>query len=386
VASRKINWPPQWTDSTSVADVAWRYRGAWHTGTSYAQGDLVTVGQIMYLATVAVPAGARPGLDSRWAFMPAAGVPIKGPQGPPGDPGDPGVDGVKGPTGPAGAIGPPGGFTKQMTWQPLTLENGWTAVEGNEPEYALDQTGAVWLRGEVSHQGATSNIIGHLPSYAQPGHVHQWTSFYQRMQVLGGDFADAGAIVADDTDHAAQLDTYYRVTLPTNPHVGEGGPASIRPGIIWERITPDTIRVHGHAIDEDGIGQADGYAPCDGGEQLAMPILFGIPIPIRTGADIVDINDLHECATAYAGLGYWGKMVPASISSPAGGGGTLLGYVKGYASPEEAITYGPQVPTTVDMWFSWWDFGQPLFDFTGIQGHVEVDVDFTLTFAFLADE
>jgi len=81
-------------------------QGVWNNTTIYAQGDLVTWGNLIYIA-LAGSQNAQPDTHpSLWAVYSSIG--IQGPQGPPGAVGPQGTPGVPGPVGPQGATGPDG--------------------------------------------------------------------------------------------------------------------------------------------------------------------------------------------------------------------------------------------------------------------------------------
>lgn len=206
----RISYPPRPVEPRAPGALPWHYRGAFRSATAYRIGDLVTVGSIMYLATVDIPAGTTPASDLRWAPVSVAARGPLGARGPDGAPGDPGPEGPVGPKGDIGLAGAPTNVPP-FTWTDLVLENGWTASPTNPPQWARDASDTVWIRGEVDNDVATNGVIAHVPEIATPAATHQFVAFFQNVQVLGASFVNAGAIVAFDTAHAAHLATCYRV-------------------------------------------------------------------------------------------------------------------------------------------------------------------------------
>lgn len=205
-----ISYPPRPVEPRAAGVVPWRYLGAFRASLPYRVGDLVTIGNIMYLANADVPAGTTPASDTRWVPVSAASNGPPGLPGAPGPPGPLGADGAVGPPGPPGSRGAPA-TVGPFYWHNVSLENGWVVASGWDwVEWARDASGTVWLRGEVG-TGATSTIIGHLPAFATPARTFQFVAYFQEVQVLGADHANAGAIVAQDVGKAAHLATSFRV-------------------------------------------------------------------------------------------------------------------------------------------------------------------------------
>lgn len=207
--SASITYPPRPIEPRAPGAVPWRYRGAFKSGTAYRTGDLVTTGNTMYLATVDIVAGSTVASDLRWAPVSVA---AQGPPGLDGAQGLTGPPGANGPDGPRGDTGPPGAPSNlgSFIWTDLVLENGWTAVPGNPPQWARDASNTVWIRGEVDNDLATTGVITHVPELVTPASTHQFVGFYQNVQILGAAFANAGAIVAAAPSNAAHLATSYR--------------------------------------------------------------------------------------------------------------------------------------------------------------------------------
>jgi hypothetical protein len=81
-------------------------QGNWNPSTVYAQGDLVTYNNLIYIG-LAANQNAQPDIHpTLWAVYSSVG--IQGPQGPPGAVGPQGVPGIAGPTGPQGPEGADG--------------------------------------------------------------------------------------------------------------------------------------------------------------------------------------------------------------------------------------------------------------------------------------
>jgi len=92
-----------------------------------------------------------------------------------------GATGPQGPTGKEGAAGKEGSLGKEgqpgkaatipaLTWQNLTLENGWKAYGGYgaTPAFTKDVEGFVHLTGSLSGSAKTSEVIAVLPPGFRP--------------------------------------------------------------------------------------------------------------------------------------------------------------------------------------------------------------------------
>jgi len=139
-------------------------QGLWNSSTVYAQGDLVTYGNLIYIGLRANQ-NAQPDTHTQdWAVFSSVG--IQGPQGPPGTtgpqgpsgpqgvPGPQGVEGADGATGAPGAVGP-GGAHGSVGPQGATGPTGATGPMGPTGPQGIAGTGANW-RGNWS-PGATYN-------------------------------------------------------------------------------------------------------------------------------------------------------------------------------------------------------------------------------------
>jgi hypothetical protein len=99
-----------------------------------------------------------------------------------GKPGKTGATGAIGAIGVTGATGKEGSAGKDatipvLTWQNLTLENGWTAYSGSyasTPRYTKDLSGFVHLSGTLNGAGQTSNKFTVLAAGFRPTTAHAW--------------------------------------------------------------------------------------------------------------------------------------------------------------------------------------------------------------------
>jgi hypothetical protein len=150
--------PPGSTGAQGPPGPAVSAQGVWNATAVYAQGDLVTWNNLIYIGLRASQ-NAQPDTHPQdWAVYSSIG--IQGPQGNPGatgPQGPPGVPGVPGPQGPAGAdgatgapgtVGPPGP-TGATGPQGSTGPTGATGPVGPQGPQGLPGTGANW-RGNWS--------------------------------------------------------------------------------------------------------------------------------------------------------------------------------------------------------------------------------------------
>ena len=111
-------------------------QGNWNSSTVYAQGDLVTYNNLIYIGLRANQ-NAQPDIHPQdWAVYSSVG--IQGPQGPPGAQGSVGPQGATGPTGATGPMGPTGpqglpgtGANWRGNWSPGATYNPYDAVTYN---------------------------------------------------------------------------------------------------------------------------------------------------------------------------------------------------------------------------------------------------------------
>jgi hypothetical protein len=92
-----------------------------------------------------------------------------------------GATGATGSTGPQGKEGPAGtpANIPALTWQNLTLENGWTAYTGSyasTPRYTKDLSGFVHLSGTLDGEHKTSEQFVVLPTGFRPTTAHAWVT------------------------------------------------------------------------------------------------------------------------------------------------------------------------------------------------------------------
>jgi hypothetical protein len=111
---------------------------------------------------------------------------------------------VKAPDVAANAVDGPD--VKDLTFQTLTLKNGWVGncFGGGVPAIAKGVEGVIYFRGEMCRSTGTSNNPFAVPAGFRPTKV-QWLTTDQVNASTGRLFIDTTgeAFVTDDTDHAS---------------------------------------------------------------------------------------------------------------------------------------------------------------------------------------
>lgn len=87
------------------------------------------------------------------------------------------------------------GASAALTWTPATLQNGWTAVAGATPAYAIDPYGCMLLRGRAAKTGAwtTNQTIFQLPQSISNYQHHMASSTSANLGYLAVGAAGAGS-------------------------------------------------------------------------------------------------------------------------------------------------------------------------------------------------
>lgn len=86
-----------------------------------------------------------------------------------------------------------GGAYTDEGWKNLPLQNGWTAVVGNAPQYRLDADGSVYLRGWINNGVTADNtVFAALPAGYRPAYNHTtpsanpFVTSFQKIDVEAG--------------------------------------------------------------------------------------------------------------------------------------------------------------------------------------------------------
>lgn len=128
-------------------------QGYWNNTTPYAQGDLVTYGNLIYIGLRASQNAQPDTHPADWAVYSSVGIQgPQGPAGPAGAPGPQGAQGVPGPQGPEGADGAtgntgaegPAGVKGDPGPQGPVGPTGATGPTGPQGPQGIPGTGAVW--------------------------------------------------------------------------------------------------------------------------------------------------------------------------------------------------------------------------------------------------
>jgi Collagen triple helix repeat (20 copies) len=128
-------------------------QGYWSNTTPYAQGDLVTYGNLIYIGLRASQNAQPDTHPADWAVYSSVGIQgPQGPAGPAGAPGPQGAQGVPGPQGPEGADGAtgntgaegPAGVKGDSGPQGPVGPTGATGPTGPQGPQGIPGTGAVW--------------------------------------------------------------------------------------------------------------------------------------------------------------------------------------------------------------------------------------------------